>query len=91
MSDFKALLDTMDELTEGLAEPAATRSPMQVAALAEVAPKVPELIAGARARQDAIEAILAELAKVDKDAYFGSTGLIRTDLVRQIIEEHLGE
>lgn len=91
MSSFNALLDTMDELTEGLAEPSATRSPVQVAALAEVAPKVPEVVAGARARQEAIEAILTELAKVDKDAYFGSTGLIETARVRQIIEEHVGE
>jgi hypothetical protein len=44
MSNFTNLLDTMGELTEGLAEPRATRSPMQVAALAEVIPKVPDLL-----------------------------------------------
>lgn len=92
MSDFNTLLDTMDELTEDL-----TRSgygdaptPAQVATLAKIATRVPDLVAAARAREDAITALRAELAKVDKDAYYGA-GLVETARIRQIIEEHLGE
>lgn len=87
MSDFTNLLDTMDELTEEIADPAKEASR---ATTAEIASKVPDLVSGARARQEAIDAILAELTKVDKDAYYGA-GLIETARVRQIIEEHVGD
>lgn len=89
MSDFNNLLDTMDELTEEI-EAIAGAEPSPATA-AEIASKVPDLVSGARARQDALDAILAELAKVDKEAYFGSTGLIETARIRQIIEEHVGD
>jgi hypothetical protein len=93
MSDFNALLDTMDELTDGLTQSdyAAAPTTAQVATLTEIAAKVPDLVAAARAREETITALKAALDKVDKDAYYGTVGLIPTTRVRQIIEENLGE